>query len=175
MGEQIIINRSIIRFSVLPMGQRAERKSPLGGFSLIEILMAMAIVATLLTLAIPAYQKYTEATKVGLAKQEIVEISAAIDRFYASQGQFPDSLADVNLNNKTDPWGNPYVYTNLTNGVDPNSKARKDGKLHPVNSDYDLYSLGKDGESKPAFNNSKSRDDIVRANNGKFIGLAADY
>jgi general secretion pathway protein G len=78
------------------------------------------------------------------------------------------------MHNKTDPWGNLYIYLNLT---DPSltGKPRKDGKLHPVNSDYDLYSTGKDGLSKPPFNNSKSRDDIVRANNGKFIGLAAEY
>jgi general secretion pathway protein G len=136
--------------------------------------MAMAIVATLLTIAMPAYEKYSDAKDIALAKQEIVEISAAIDRYFASQGRFPDSLADVSLHNKTDPWGNFYFYMNLT---DPShtGQPRKDGKLHPVNSDYDLYSIGKDGQSKPPFNNSKSRDDIVRANNGKFIGLAAEY
>ena len=136
--------------------------------------MAMAIVATLLSIAIPAYQNYADAKDIALAKQEIVGISAAIDRFFASQSRFPDSLADVGMHNRTDPWGNVYVYLNLS---DPSHTGtpRKDGKLHPVNSDYDLYSLGKDGLSKPPFNNSKSRDDIVRANNGKFIGLAADY
>ena len=136
--------------------------------------MVVAIVATLMSIAFPAYQKYTDAKNVALAKQEIVEISSTIDRFFASQNRFPDSLADVNMQNKTDPWGNLYVYSNLS---DPSftGTPRKDGKLHPVNSDYDLYSTGKDGLSKPPFNNSKSRDDIVRANNGKFIGLAAEY
>lgn len=136
--------------------------------------MAVAIVATLMTIAVPAYQKYSDAKDVALAKQEIMEISGAIDRYLASQGRFPDSLADVSMQNKTDPWGNLYVYLNLS---DPAyiGTPRKDGKLHPVNSDYDLYSTGKDGLSKPPFNNSRSRDDIVRANNGKFIGLAAEY
>jgi general secretion pathway protein G len=136
--------------------------------------MAMAIVATLLTIAIPAYKNYSDAKDVALAKQEIIEISSAIDRYFASQSRFPDSLADVSMHNKTDPWGNLYIYLNLS---DPSltGNPRKDGKLHPVNSDYDLYSTGKDGLSKPPFNNSKSRDDIVRANNGKFIGLAAEY
>jgi general secretion pathway protein G len=144
------------------------------GISLIEILMVVAIAVTLLSIAIPAYNKYFDAKDVALAKKEIVEISAAIDRYFASQDRFPDSLADVSLQNKTDPWGNVYVYLNISDPAHSGT-ARKDGKLHPVNSDYDLYSLGKDGESKSAFNNSKSRDDIVRANNGKFIGLAGDY
>ncbi len=136
--------------------------------------MAMAIVATLLSIALPAYQKYSEAKDIALAKEEIVEISAAIDRYFAAQGRFPNSLADVSMHTKTDPWGNLYVYLNLSD-ASYTGTPRKDGKLHPVNSDYDLYSLGKDGLSKPPFNNSKSKDDIVRANNGKFIGLAAEY
>jgi len=136
--------------------------------------MAMAIIATLLTIALPAYENYSDARDVTQAKLDIIEISGAIDRFFSAQGRFPDSLADISLQNKIDPWGNVYCYLNLT---DPAAvgKPRKDGKLHPVNSDFDLYSMGKDGQSKPPFNNSKSRDDIVRANNGKFIGLAAEY
>jgi general secretion pathway protein G len=52
---------------------------------------------------------------------------------------------------------------------------RKDGKLNPLNTDFDLYSLGRDGESRETLNARPSRDDIVRANNGAFIGLAEDY
>lgn len=144
------------------------------GFSLIELLTALAIIAILLTIAIPAYTKYIDAKDVALAKQEIVDISNTIDRYFASQGKFPDSLADIGMANKKDPWGNPYVYLNFSDSTNT-SKKRKDGKLHPVNSDYDLYSTGKDGESKAPFNNSKSVDDIVRANNGNFIGLASEY
>jgi general secretion pathway protein G len=44
-----------------------------------------------------------------------------------------------------------------------------------LNSDYDLYSMGEDGESVPPLTAKQSRDDIIRANNGGFIGLAADY
>ena len=45
----------------------------------------------------------------------------------------------------------------------------------PVNSDFDLYSLGADGKSAVAFTAKNSHDDVVRANNGAFIGLAEDY
>ena len=43
-----------------------------------------------------------------------------------------------------DPWGRPYVYTDLSQ-KGSKGKARKDGKLNPINSDFDLYSLGEDG------------------------------
>lgn len=49
---------------------------------------------------------------------------------------------------------------------------RKDRFLHPINSDYDLYSRGKDGESVEPLTAQKSHDDVIRANDGAFIGLA---
>jgi general secretion pathway protein G len=55
------------------------------------------------------------------------------------------------------------------------SQTRKDKNLVPLNSDFDLYSKGPDGESVPALTAGVSRDDIVRANDGAFIGVAADY
>ncbi len=60
---------------------------------------------------------------------------------------------------------------------DPNvmGQARKDRFLVPLNSDYDLYSNGKDGDSKPPLNAKESHDDVVRANNGAYIGLASQY
>ncbi|MDH4073829.1 MAG: prepilin-type cleavage/methylation domain-containing protein, partial [Gammaproteobacteria bacterium] len=52
---------------------------------------------------------------------------------------------------------------------------RKDGSLNPLNTDFDLYSAGADGESAGPLSATKSRDDIVRANNGAFIGLGENY
>ena len=52
---------------------------------------------------------------------------------------------------------------------------RKDQNLVPINSDYDLYSLGEDGDSKAPLTARASHDDIIRANNGNFIGLGEDY
>ena len=47
--------------------------------------------------------------------------------------------------------------------------------LNPVNSDFDLYSNGPDGVTQRNFGSGEGRDDIVRANNGGFIGVAEDY
>jgi general secretion pathway protein G len=77
------------------------------------------------------------------------------------------------MNLLLDPWGAPYVYLNL-DGV-PIGLMRKDQALVPINSDYDLYSKGPDGASVAPLTAVTSRDDIVRANNGSFIGIASDY
>ena len=86
---------------------------------------------------------------------------------------FPDSLADLGPV-PVDPWGNPYRYLNIANvsGVGP---LRKDHNLVPLNSDFDLYSMGEDGASSPSLTAANSRDDILRGNNGGFVGTATDY
>lgn len=53
--------------------------------------------------------------------------------------------------------------------------ARKDRFLVPINSDYDLYSTGKDGQSLAPLTAKGSSDDVIRANDGGFIGLASNF
>ena len=45
----------------------------------------------------------------------------------------------------------------------------------PINSTYDLYSMGADGRTALALTASYSLDDVVRANDGSYIGLASSY
>lgn len=142
------------------------------GFTLIEILMALAILSVLAVIAVPSYMEYVEKGKEAIAKADIVSIDAAIERFIVMNQDYPDSLAPIS--GQLDPWGNPYRYLKL-NGVKGKGAVRKDKNLVPINSDYDLYSMGRDGKSQPPLTAKASRDDIVRANNGSYIGLASDY
>jgi general secretion pathway protein G len=57
----------------------------------------------------------------------------------------------------------------------PIGQLRKDRNLVPINTDFDLFSRGKDGQTNFPLTAQRSRDDIVRANNGGYIGLASDY
>ena len=54
-------------------------------------------------------------------------------------------------------------------------KPRKDRFLTPINSDYDLYSMGPDGQSNEPLNVPVSRDDIIRASNGAYVGVAENF
>ena len=143
--------------------------------SIIELLVALAIVALLVTIALPAYDKYLDEKNYALAKADIVDIQTRIDRFYVNNNRFPGSLEDINAHTMRDPWNNPYYYFNMAAGTGNSKKPRKDKKLKPVNSDYDLYTMGKDGLSAAPFTSKLSWDDIVRCNNGQFIGFAVDY
>ena len=45
----------------------------------------------------------------------------------------------------------------------------------PINSTFDLYSVGRDGDSRAPLQNPKSFDDVLRANDGAFLGLGKDF
>lgn len=151
--------------------------SPQGrGFTLIELMAAVAIIAALAAIAMPAYQSYVERSRRSAAMADLSAIMAAIDRFYIRRNAYPASLDELDLSSMRDPWGNGYQYLRISGDPRPNRGAlRKDKNLVPINSDYDLYSKGKDGKSQKPLTAAASRDDIVRAGNGAFVGLASDY
>jgi general secretion pathway protein G len=142
------------------------------GVTLLEMLIAVALVGLLTAVAVPTYRQSSEKSKIMTAKRDILEISIALDKYFLATNRYPNSLADIGQA-RTDPWGTPYQYLPME-GAKIGQK-RKDKSLHPLNSDYDLYSNGPDGNSQTPLTASASRDDIIRANNGGFIGVAQDY
>ncbi len=95
-----------------------------------------------------------------------------ITAYKTGNGTYPNGLDDIGQGGLLDPWGNPYEYLNIVDANPPRGKMRKDRFHVPVNSDYDLFSRGKDGQTRKPFQNPKSRDDIVRANDGEYVGPA---
>ena len=138
--------------------------------------MTLVIAMLLVTLAIPSYSRYTERAKVTRAIGDIGSLSLYIDQFRLNNNdRVPVSLAEVGIEVPLDPWGRPYEYLNISTAGPGVGGLRKDGALNPLNTDFDLYSRGKDGESMGPLSATASRDDVVRANNGAFIGLGEDY
>ena len=143
------------------------------GLTLIELIIGIAIVGILSSIAVQSYSKYRERVMVRQAISELTVFNANIRLFMTDNRVPPTSLAAIGASGKLDPWGNAYVYTDLTTAKI--GQARKNKNLVPINSEFDLYSMGKDGQSAPPLTAAKSRDDIVLANDGGFIGLASDY
>jgi general secretion pathway protein G len=146
-----------------------------GGFTLIEIMVSVAIAATLAAIAIPQYISYVERGRVARAIAEVKNIEKAVYNYFVDHDEFPDSLAQVGFGGYQDPWGHAYRYLRIDGGDPGVGGVRKDHSLVPVNSDFDLYSLGRDGASKAPFTTPASQDDIVRANNGGYVGLVSNY
>jgi len=152
--------------------RRANRGA--SGFTLVELLISIAILGVLALIAFPAYSDYRERARVTQAVADIGALSAMINNYYVDARAFPPSLSAVGNGGKRDPWGRPYVYVNLQ-AMKGKGSARKNKNLVPINSDFDLYSVGKDGQSAGPLTAKASQDDVIRANDGAYIGLASKY
>lgn len=103
----------------------------------------------------------------------IVELGT-ISKNLDLQESLPDNLAFLGPEQR-DPWGNPYQYNKFPPFKKVPKGARRDRFLVPINTTYDLYSMGRDGATSPALTAKQSRDDVIRANDGGFFGLASRY
>ncbi len=66
-----------------------------GGFTLIELLVVMAIIATLLSIAVPRYFAHVEKAKETALKQTLATTRDAIDKFHGDTGRYPAKLDDL--------------------------------------------------------------------------------
>lgn len=161
---------------MLRPGRVSEGPGPVQGFTLLELLMVLVIIATLTGMALPRFQEVRERAQVARAIGDIRALSIDLMDHELGEGVLPASLADIGRDQLLDPWGNPYQYQRIRGpGKVSVGQLRKDRFLVPLNSDFDLYSMGPDGRSQTPLTAQASRDDIVRANDGGFVGVAETY
>ena len=117
------------------------------GYTLVELLVVLAILSLLVALAAPRVIKYLSGAKTDTARIQIQKLSGVLDLYRLEVGRYPTddeglqalverpSHAEIwngpYLKNKDaliDAWGRPYIY-------------RSPGQ----HGDYDLYTLGADG------------------------------
>ena len=119
-----------------------------GGFTLIEILVVITIIALIMSLVGPRVLNYLGESKVKAAKIQIQSFGSALDLFNLDTGRYPTSSEGLTALVQSpgtipawngpylkggvvpnDPWGKPYVY-------------RSPGEHGP----YDIMSYGSDGK-----------------------------
>ena len=154
---------------------RSVRSRAARGFTLVELVVAVAILGVLAALTLSEYLAYIERVRVARAVIELKDISAQIDPIAFEGGALPNALADIGIVGRNDPWGRPYVYLKIRGNPMAAFRSRQDQFLVPINTDYDLYSRGKDGRTQVRLTHRFSLDDVVRGNDGAFLGLAAKY
>lgn len=145
-----------------------------GAFTLLELMYVVAIVSILAAIAIPGYQSTIRSMDSKTAIRELAEIAQQIERYRTVHGfMLPSTLSEVSGIPAKDPWGHAYQYLNFDGAS--KGKIRKDHNLHPLNTEFDLYSMGPDGASVSPLTAKASRDDIIWARDGGFIGVAEDF
>ena len=108
------------------------------GFTLLEIMIVVTIIAILGALVMPRFMDVPKKANVTAAKTQIQNLSMALDKYALEKGRYPSTdeglqlLVTERIMKKipNDPWGNPYQY-------------RSPGEVDP---DYEIWSYGADGK-----------------------------
>jgi general secretion pathway protein G len=145
----------------------------IAGFTVIELLITLSIFMTVCAIAIPALVDAIKATKIARAVADVRTVGTAAYGYYAQQGNCPNTVQDIGYDQQVDPWGHGYQYLGL-NGNN-GSHARLDRFGVPINIFFDVYSMGPDGVTSQSLADPVSKDDIVWANDGAYLGLASNY
>lgn len=93
-----------------------------GGFTLIELMIAIAIVGILLSLAVPAYQDYTVRAKIADALNVAASMKVLIGEYYITEAKLPKDAAAAGIKKVEKD------YSDYVDGVDYTSKKDDDDK-----------------------------------------------
>jgi general secretion pathway protein G len=162
----VVLNGERIILMKVDVIQRREE-----GLTLIELILAVAIIGITGSLAMSFYSDYQKTANLARVISEMSSMQLLIEDYHRQYRHNPATLAVIGIDYQ-DPWGNDYKYLDIEGG---GHGTRKDKNLTPINTDYDLYSMGPDGKTALPLTSKFSQDDIVRANNGSYLGLASEY
>ena len=145
------------------------------GLTVVELLLSLALAGTIAAILIPSFASHAREVRLRAGMMSLRTISTDISIYKDIHGTLPESLDDLPRVVANDGWGRQFVYVKLEGKPNSTGLSRKDHWLNPVNTDYDLYSLGADGDTHPQLSVGAGRDDVIRGQNGAYYGLAEGY
>lgn len=98
------------------------------GFTLIELLVVLAVLATLLSIAVPRYFTSIDKSREAALKQDLNVMRDAIDKYYGDRGMYPETLEDLVTNKylRSIPV-DPITESNTTWQIVPPQEGEKGG------------------------------------------------
>jgi len=131
------------------------------GFSLMELFWVFLVISILAIMCAPSLAYLRDNARAARAAEEIRGLERDITAYLSDHGSLPPTLADASKGPFLDPWGHNYVFESAGH--------RTFGTA--LNEDYDLYSVGRNGQTAADIDDSVSNDDIIRIGNGSYVGL----
>jgi general secretion pathway protein G len=143
------------------------------GFTLVELIVVVALLAILVAMALPTYSWIVDRTKEKSCMADLRTLQKDINAYIIEKNELPDDLDKIGRANLLDPWGRPFRYFKISRA----DQTRYTGDTIAIllNNEYDLYSTGKDGLSTQSLADSDSQDDIISAGDGTFVGMGSAY
>lgn len=153
--------------------------------TLLELLLIITIITLLLAILIPAVYQAKRTTQYKVAEFDIRQIIRAIrgfeldhddrqpERAWSDDENDEDEDKELFSPPPRDPWSHRYVY-NPFQVTPPEARRTLEARQY-LNTKYDLFSLGIDGESAPSIILPVSYDDVIMADDGGYVGKAKDY
>jgi general secretion pathway protein G len=141
--------------------------------TMIEMLLVLIIIGTVATIATPRLTGLIDKARGAAAIGDLDAIHTDIVSYVAQHDSLPPSLVAVGWGGRRDPWNQPYMYLNFAGAIPGDARVDQFGV--PLNTGFDMYSLGEDGASSPSIMTQASQDDILLGDDGGFIGLATRY
>jgi general secretion pathway protein G len=131
-------------YNALPSLRRQIRSE--AGYSLVELLVVLAIIMLLGTIAVPQLLKYLDKAKQDTARAQIQSLTATLDLFKLDVGRYPSQEegleALVTAPSELTGWNGPYL-KRKDMLLDPWKRVYR-YKLPGEHGDYDLLSYGAD-------------------------------
>lgn len=86
---------AVMRNGDNPLADLSQRAEPVWGFTIIELLVVMAVLAILTAVVLPRYVDKVEVARETALKQNLHGLRTAIDQFYRDQSRYPESIDEL--------------------------------------------------------------------------------